>query len=312
MLSMMYYCGHKSNDNTKQNNADNSETSVKTTDEPYIAITVKRGISIELGLAASNNNITVKITGGQKDTTVNLSKELKNIEYVSHNDNKSIIIYGNVTTFELHRTDKKIEALDVSHNLGLKKLVCIDVNLSNLDVSKNVALKHLDCQDNKLGNLDIGKNINLTYLDCSSCELSNLDISKNTALQQLDVISNKLTQLDLSKNKKLRDLSCDANELGDIDVSKNAALQELTCDNAGLKSLDLSKNTELHLIYVTYNPIAKIPKNILALFMSLPDRSNKESGTIRFADMEIDDAMLDKVKKEAKDKNWKIEFEDIG
>ena len=75
-------------------------------------------------------------------------------------------IYGNVAKLNCYKNDKKITALDASHNEQLVFLDCSKNSLTSLDLSKNTKLIWLLCTDNIISILDLRNNTQLKRLTC--------------------------------------------------------------------------------------------------------------------------------------------------
>ena len=170
----------------------------------------------------------------------------------------------------------QITELDLSKNIALASLSCMDNQLTTLDLSNNTALNTVLCNDNQLTSLKLGNNTALRILYCFGNALTDLDISGCTHLQnlmcntnplgKLDVTHNPelrtlycwlcdLTELDLSRNVQLADLRCPYNALTALDVSNISALQTLDCSGNMLTVLDLAQNTQLVDLTCTGNPL---------------------------------------------------------
>lgn len=178
--------------------------------------------------------------------------------------------------------------LDLCHNLTLKWLECMNLNISELDLSKHSQLEYINCGLNlkeenikkgdtfkftlptsapNLKTLNCGNNgltdeldnikiyKELRILECADNQIEHLNVSENTNLFYLYARVNKLTELDVTKNPHLTHLTCSYNPLGELDVTKNPHLTSLNCNDNKLEVLELSNNTQLDTLHVENNSL---------------------------------------------------------
>ncbi len=173
--------------------------------------------------------------------------------------------------------------LDLSHNLTLKWLECMHLNISKLDLSKHSQLEYINCGlngkdmagkdekafkftlptsapnliflncgtnglTNELDNIHIYPELRL--LECADNKISKLDVTQNTKLHYLYARFNQLTELDVTHNLHLTHLTCSYNPISELDVSNNPLLTSLNCNDSKISILDLSQNTELDTLHV--------------------------------------------------------------
>lgn len=91
--------------------------------------------------------------------------------------------------------------------------------LTMLDLSHNLDLEIVDCIDNQLISLILGQNTVLTSLKAQRNYLTFLDVSNNTNLWFLDVNRNNLIILDISQNEYLTEFKCSWNELTCLNIA---------------------------------------------------------------------------------------------
>jgi len=184
--------------------------------------------------------------------------------------------------------DFKRKKLDLSHNLTLKWLECMNLNISELDLSKHSQLEYINCGLNlkeenikkgdtfkftlptsapNLRTLNCGNNgltdeldnikiyKELRIIECADNQIEHLNVSENTNLFYLYARVNKLTELDVTKNPHLTHLTCSYNPLGELDVTKNPHLTSLNCNDNKLEVLELSNNTQLDTLHVENNSL---------------------------------------------------------
>jgi len=192
--------------------------------------------------APIGETITVNWGDGTTPTTVTINEMESFFHTYAVANSYSVTITGDVTYLEASYCF--ITSLDISKNMALTMLSCIENSISVLNLSKNTALLYLDCSGNSISGLDLSKNTALLYLNCGSNSISVLDVSKNTALTSLFCYNNSITGLDLSKNTELSGLNCAGNSIGVLDVSKNTALQYLDCHSNHLPLSELFKLSE--------------------------------------------------------------------
>ncbi|RUA11343.1 MAG: hypothetical protein DSY82_03700 [Flavobacteriia bacterium] len=135
-------------------------------------------------LAYSNNNIS----------NLNLSPniQLEKI-YCSHNSISTIDLSNNTKLKELDISLNYFSSIDLSKNIQLEKLQCHqNPRLKQLDVSTNVNLSVLNCLNNHLTALDLHNNVKLKELRCNNNDLTMLNIrnSSNSIITYFDATSN--------------------------------------------------------------------------------------------------------------------------
>lgn len=143
----------------------------------------------------------------------------------------------------LNCSDNMISTLDVSENIDLITLTCVQNYLmSSLDVSSNIALIDLDCSQNNIVSLNVNGAISLEDLNFWGCDVTNIDLSQNTALIELSCFSNEIQILDLSQNIALTTLDVENNILTCLNVQNG--------NNENLTITDISGNPWLTCIQV--------------------------------------------------------------
>lgn len=162
----------------------------------------------------------------------------------------------------------QLTSLDLSNNTALKYLECGENQLTSLDLYNNTALDTLFCGTNKLTTLDVSNNTALKYLDCSNNELTSLNVSNHTALHTLHCNGNKLVTLDVTNNTALEWLFCHGNQLTNLDLSTNTALAWLECHGNQLTNLDLLTNTALEFVNCYWNQLTSLDLSKNARLMS--------------------------------------------
>ena len=253
----------------------------------YITLTVTKGDDINISIAADAVGTQVKIVSGDKEQTITASTAWSGSKkFIAGAGTMSI--YGNVAKLNCYKNDKKITALDASHN---EQLV------------------FLDCSKNSLTSLDLSKNTKLIWLLCTDNTISTLDLRNNTQLKRLTCQKNAITSLDVSNNKELVFLSCHTNKLTTLDVSNNTQLSALYCFANQLSSLDISKNTQLSTLYCFDNNLSTV--SLDDIYCSLPDKKGHFAGTIKpllNASSLEKDKVLATNGNNATSKNWKIQY----
>ena len=293
-------------------------------------------LSSKITYRAANDTVTAYgyITGfsckenGANITALDPSHNIGLTELYCNKDSiRTLDVSQNVLLEYLDCSDNRLSGLDVTHNTQLTKLYCFQNQLNVLDVTKNTALTELSCSSNQLASLDVTKNTALTGLDCfnnklstidvrqtlwcSSNKLSALDVKACTQLTELKCFSNQITSLDVSKNTQLATLHCFGNRLTALNVTNNTQLTKLSCDSNRLTSLDISKNTRLENLYCYGNNFTT--SAIDSIYCALPDRKNTAEGIIipilnaSSADYAT---IIATTKKNAADKNWKVQYYD--
>jgi len=154
----------------------------------------------------------------------------------------------------------KLNNLDVSQNINLKKLICGggESVLTNLDLSHNQLLEHLDCRNTLVQNINITGLQQLKYLNVWGNQLSELDISTNINLTELRCDSNQITSLDVSNNPLLVVLMCSNNLISELDLSNNPNLYSVICDFNEIENLDISNIPNLQLLLCSYNQLESL------------------------------------------------------
>ncbi len=297
----------------------------------YITLTVKSGVNIKLDLTADADNTPIKIVSGSKEYNLTVgtnSTEIKNCQ----TDGTTMIIYGNIETFNSHYNGSNLTGLDASQNTNLTKLYCYHNQLTSLNISQNTNLTTLYCQENQLTSLDVSQNTNLkilccyknqltslnvsqntnlTYIYCSANPLTSLDVSQNTKLTILYCQENQLTSLDVSQNTNLTDFYCYKNQLTSLDVSQNTNLTILCCYKNQLTNLDVSQNTNLTTLYCYGNPFSTEALNML--YCSLPYREASDNAVIKpcyNSDSDNHSNVLASSGGNAIAKNWAVQYYD--
>lgn len=125
-------------------------------------------------------------------------------------------------------------ALNVQHNLKLKKLDCDRSMLVTLDVSKNLALEILICPNNKLSELDVSMLTQLKQLSCydnfptAETDRLTLNLQNCNLLEVIECSNAKVNSITLpTKAPELRVLSCSKNRMSSMRVSSYPKLEEV-------------------------------------------------------------------------------------
>jgi Leucine-rich repeat (LRR) protein len=177
----------------------------------------------------------------------------------------------------------KLDSLDLSSNMALKRVACREDGLTSLKLPKGGGgAVTLNCSDNKLKKLEMGDNFPIGNLYCSGNQIDSLDVSKydlsllvcdgnnmrslilgtQESLRRLACYNNSLTSLDLSKCSDLTFFDCHANKLKMLDVSANTTLSELDCSNNNLPAVDVTYNTNLSSFTCNGNILPVVTKGI--------------------------------------------------
>lgn len=164
--------------------------------------------------------------------------------------------------------------LDISHNLMLKRLYCVENTLTEMDLSKHVDMEELDVAQGMLTSLNVSNCPKLTYLNCSLNNLSAVDVSHNPLLETLYVHSNQLSELDVTHNTNLRVLEAYENNITSLDLSKCTNLIELNVSKTSLTNLDLSQNASLRLLSVSKTYITSLNLDVCTQLISLDAYGN--------------------------------------
>ena len=152
-------------------------------------------------------------------TTLNLSGRYNKGYYEGLNIQSltGIELFENLES--LHCQNNELISLNLSNNKKLIHLACqYNSKLENIDISDCLNLKRVNCSFTSISELNISANRNLTEFFCSGCKLTFLDCSKNTLLIQLSCYSNKLQNIDISQNQLLESLNIRFNKLVDLDI----------------------------------------------------------------------------------------------
>lgn len=146
-----------------------------------------------------------------------------------------------------------VENVDLSQNIFLKTLGCINNRLTSLNLSNNTQLEWLSCQGNQMTSLLLNSQ-NLEIIECYENYLSTLDLSSATALSELYCSENQLEVLNITQNSNLILLNAGGNELTSLDVSNNEALIYLGCSHTNISSIDITNNYNLRTFYAADIP----------------------------------------------------------
>ena len=121
----------------------------------------------------------------------------------------------------------------------------------------------------------------------------------------------KITAVDASHNANLTHLICSENQLTKLDVSGCKELTNLDCNSSNLTDIDISSCTNLKWLDCHGNPFTTpIIENI---YCKLPDRLVTDSAlifTLKDASDPNGATVLATTKKNATDKNWKVQYFD--
>ena len=158
----------------------------------YITLTVADVAAIKLDLKAAAAGTPVRIVSGSNMRNITVGNGwIGTATYTA--DGTTMIVYGDITSFDCSGNEANLTALDPSHNTQLTELICSNNQLDSLDISHNTQLTGLNCLSNKLRSLDISHNTLLTWLSCSNNQLTTLDVSNNTQLKSLYCYGNSFS-----------------------------------------------------------------------------------------------------------------------
>ena len=132
----------------------------------YITLTVADVAAIKLDLKAAAAGTPVRIVSGSNMRNITVGNGwIGTATYTA--DGTTMIVYGDITSFDCSGNEANLTALDPSHNTQLKYLNCSANSLTALDPSHNTQLEGLYCYFNQLSRLDISNNTELTMLACN-------------------------------------------------------------------------------------------------------------------------------------------------
>ena len=121
----------------------------------------------------------------------------------------------------------------------------------------------------------------------------------------------KITAVDASHNANLTHLICSENQLTKLDVSGCEELTNLDCNSSNLTDIDISSCTNLKWLDCHGNPFTT--PTIENIYCKLPDRLVTDSAlifTLKDASDPNGATVLATTKKNATDKNWKVQYFD--
>ena len=121
----------------------------------------------------------------------------------------------------------------------------------------------------------------------------------------------KITAVDASHNANLTHLICSENQLTKLDVSGCGELTNLDCNSSNLTDIDISSCTNLKWLDCHGNPFTT--PTIDDIYCKLPDRLVTDSAlifTLKDASDPNGATVLATTKKNATDKNWKVQYFD--
>ena len=114
----------------------------------YITLTVADVAAIKLDLKAAAAGTPVRIVSGSNMRNITVGNGwIGTATYTA--DGTTMIVYGDITSFDCSGNEANLTALDPSHNTQLEGLYCYFNQLSRLDISNNTELTMLACNDNK-------------------------------------------------------------------------------------------------------------------------------------------------------------------
>ncbi len=161
------------------------------------------------------------------------------------------VLTANINTVDgLHLYNKSITDLTGIEDFTALETLNVNINqLRSLDISQNVNLWMLVCIQNQITQLDVSQNINLTTLKCEDNLLTSLDVSNNVLLFQLNCGNNYITALDLRNNTNLEYFSYDSyssypymQAIESIDLRNG--------NNSNMQYCSIINNVNLECIYV--------------------------------------------------------------
>ncbi len=132
--------------------------------------------------------------------------------------------------------------VNISQNIGLKKLYSDNTIISEIDISNNINLEEVLIYNNMLTSLDVSNNPNIEWLDFANNQISNIDLSQNINLQRIDFKNNLLTSLDISENPNIFRIHCENNQLTSLKLkngNSNAIVRLITFGNPDLSCIQV-------------------------------------------------------------------------
>lgn len=196
----------------------------------------------------------------------------------------TVLFYGSNTALEeLMCSSNSLLFLDISRNINITRLNCLNNRLDSLNLSQNTKLEYLIASDNHLSTIDVSQNPALYNLGIGNNQLNFLDVSQNTKLEVLYIQNINISSLDITENSSLIDLNCmNNNLLSSLDISQNTKLISLNFSHCKVAAINLSQslNTELSTINCIGSPLSSDFNLALSMASNLPDRAGKTKGKI--------------------------------
>ncbi len=192
----------------------------------------------------------------------------------------------------------------------LKDFNLIDYTTDGTKVTIYGKVKDFSCDDNyeTVTAIDISNNKFLEKLSCRRNNIKELNVSGNKALKRIDCCGSTISSLDLSNCPELNYLSCPLTKISSLDLSKNPVLEGVMCGNEGLNIVDFSNNKVLRSLSWTGNLTAD---NLSKIIESLTDRTGLElKGEFEVTQDVFEHVLTPEQKKQAKNKNWEIYYEE--
>jgi hypothetical protein len=116
----------------------------------YIDLKVSNGAALKLDIGCDAANTGVKVSSGSWDTTLTIGATWSGFNtYKAQAEN--VRIYGNVRLLDCRNNynySAYIYTIDISHNDGLKTLICFNNMIEKITIGQNSMLDLLNCYDN--------------------------------------------------------------------------------------------------------------------------------------------------------------------
>ena len=201
-------------------------------------------------IAVDNNNNNIKIDANNDgEIEVNEALQVSKLFYVSNSNGETPSKSTNSIIYPI------TDLTGISFFSNLKYLNVNSNNLTTLDLSNNVLLEELYCINNQLNALNLTNLNNLSVLNISENSLNSLNTVLYSNLVYLNCSNNNFTSLSLSNNLNLVTLRCSYNNLQNLDVTNNLFLTILYCNNNNINSLQISNQSDLQYLDFSGNLI---------------------------------------------------------
>ncbi len=148
--------------------------------------------------------------------------------------------------------------LDLSNNINLNQIFCMEMGLTELNLSGLSKLSELYVTDNDLESLVIEDNTIIEGIDIENNNISELDVTNSPNITWLNYVNNNIETIDLSQNASLTILTCSGNGIESINIDNNTAIQILEIGNNPIESIDVSSLTALVSLDINTTAISDI------------------------------------------------------